>query len=215
MGWTSWHTDRRGMIADIYKREENEYGIWNPLAKKLSGNDLWSVWELTCKQGECAGTTERYIRLDLMRNFGGGQWGHKDMTEEMYPYTFSCPLKFLDMVPESQPLRYDYDQTNADGTPKPGAKTWRDHVREYWAQRRLPRKVKDGDVYQVRDGFRVSGVPLKEVTIRFRGKRMLGNGYIRITRPFLAKNGTFLYNKYEREPDAAPLNPGEIEMALA
>jgi len=65
------------------------------LAHSLRGNVLWSVWEIVYSDG----TVERYIGCDLLskeRNYG---WGYEGMAECEGPYYWSCPLKFLDMVP--------------------------------------------------------------------------------------------------------------------
>ena len=51
------------------------------------------------------------------------------MEESMHPYFYSCPIKFLDMVPE-------------DGTGNTHA-VWRERVREHAA--RVHRKVKAGE----------------------------------------------------------------------
>ena len=60
---------------------------------------LWSVWEHTfVKNGTQASPAQRFILCDLLR-YVDGEWGCKDMDESMYPYYYSCPLKYLDMVP--------------------------------------------------------------------------------------------------------------------
>jgi hypothetical protein len=51
------------------------------------------------------------------------EWGHKPMSEEMHPYTYSCPLKFLDMVPSR-------------------CWEWRLKVMGYWAAREYRRARK-------------------------------------------------------------------------
>ena len=67
------------------------------LASCIRGNVLWSVWEIYYAY---TGHFERYIRCDLMNKMiDGGPWGYKDMDESMHPYYYSCPLKYLDMVP--------------------------------------------------------------------------------------------------------------------
>ena len=118
MGWTSWRCTRAEMIAEICTNSENEFGKWILLAKQCSGNHLWSVWEYTNKVENKE--PERYIRIDLLQRFSKYEWGHKDMTESMGPFYYSCPLKYFDMVPE--PKQYD-------------GVSWRDKVREYWVKR--------------------------------------------------------------------------------
>ena len=54
-------------------------------------------------------------------------WGYKDLDEAMFPYYFSCPLKYLDMVPIEI----------YGGHPE-----WRERVRAYHAhQKELRRRV--------------------------------------------------------------------------
>ena len=61
---------------------------------------LWSVWERTfVKDGHEAEPTQRWIQCDLLRHQRDYGWGYKDMEESMGPYYYSCPLKYLNMVP--------------------------------------------------------------------------------------------------------------------
>ena len=67
---------------------------------------LWAVWERKfVKDGQEAKPTERWITCDLLRHQRDCGWGYKDMDESMYPYYFSCPLKYLDLVPIEASLR--------------------------------------------------------------------------------------------------------------
>ena len=84
---------------------------------------LWAVWERTFIGGEQP--TERWITCDLLRYQRDYGWGYKDMDESMFPYYFSCPLGYLDMVP--------IDQYG-------GNTEWRDCVRRYHAQQAEKRK---------------------------------------------------------------------------
>ena len=63
---------------------------------------LWSVWERTFDHhdGSDQYPTQRWVQCDLLRysRYDDG-WGYKDMEESMHPYYYSCPLKYLDMVP--------------------------------------------------------------------------------------------------------------------
>jgi len=60
---------------------------------------LWSVWERTfVKDGQQVEPTQRWIVCDLLRCVQG-EWGYKDMEESMHPYFYSCPLKYLTLVP--------------------------------------------------------------------------------------------------------------------
>jgi hypothetical protein len=75
------------LLASCYRG--NAYrGVW------------WSVWEARTYQG----TThipffdDRYILCCVLKCYGG-EWGYKDMTENMGPCYYSCPVGYLDMVP--------------------------------------------------------------------------------------------------------------------
>jgi hypothetical protein len=81
------------------------------------GNVLWTVWEHRHRDG----AVQRYIGCDLMAPQRGYGWGYKDMEESMGPCYYSCPLKYLDQVPEPD-SRY--------------AKEWRGKVRAYHAKRK-------------------------------------------------------------------------------
>lgn len=63
---------------------------------------LWSVWERTfAKEGQPTEPAQRWIVCDLLR-YEQGAWGYKDMDESMHPFYYSCPLKYLDLVPLEQ-----------------------------------------------------------------------------------------------------------------
>ena len=63
---------------------------------------LWAVWERTFERdGEQVERTQRWITCDLIRCHGG-DWGYKDMQEAEHPYYYSCPQKYLDLVPIEQ-----------------------------------------------------------------------------------------------------------------
>jgi hypothetical protein len=100
MGWLSsseWRT-KGALIAHL------EDGYFHPeavrtLAKAVRGNTLWTVIEyLRDTPSYPAGT--RGILCFLMRAYRGEGWGYKDMDESMGPSDESCPVKFLDMVPD-------------------------------------------------------------------------------------------------------------------
>jgi hypothetical protein len=112
MGWlfTAGST-RRGQIEERTKGWERttEDGLVvtsTCLARCYRGGVfsgvLWTVWERTfTKEGHQTQATERWIGCDLLRYQRYG-WGYKDLDESMFPYFFSCPLKYLDLVPLGQ-----------------------------------------------------------------------------------------------------------------
>jgi len=87
--------------------------------------------------------TERFIGCSILGSDPGCGWGSKDMEESMGPCYYSCPLSYLDIVPD----------------PGGYATAWREQVREYWQKRRSARaKVKVGDTILLGEGFSVGGV---------------------------------------------------------
>lgn len=85
---------------------------------------LWTVWERTFEHAQ---PTERWIGCDLLEYSKADEgWGHKDMEEGMHPYFYSCPLKYLALVPVV------------------ASEDWRAGVREYHArqmEKRLATKL--------------------------------------------------------------------------
>lgn len=63
---------------------------------------LWAVWERTFERdGKQVERTQRWITCDLIRCHSG-DWGYKDMQEAEHPYYYSCPQKYLDLVPTEE-----------------------------------------------------------------------------------------------------------------
>jgi hypothetical protein len=117
---------------------------------------LYSVWEHTLTRKADASTvhTYRFIRVDLImgsRVKGGGyEWGYKGMTESCGPCEVSCPLKYLDMVPD----------------PGGYATGWREKVREWHAKRKGAYKGTLGEQVQlVREFTLTNGEKFDWVTV--------------------------------------------------
>lgn len=109
MGWL-YRQDitRKELIAErtqSWERQSGETLVTSTcLANCYRGNSfsgvLWAVWERTfTKDGKQLQPTERWIICDLLQYQRDCGWGYKDMDESIGPYHFSCPLKYLDMVP--------------------------------------------------------------------------------------------------------------------
>lgn len=129
MGWM-YHTipsSKRDFIRERCQTEENETTKWETITKTVKGNCLWIVRKVT--QKDAVGTPILYIELNLIERHDGC-WGYKDMDESMHPYFYSCPLAYLEMVP----------QENAK---------WREGVRAYHAER--SRKLEKGKCYKLKN----------------------------------------------------------------
>lgn len=109
MGWL-FREDitRKELIADITKSWERQSGDTlvqtENLAKCFRGGSfsgvLWPVLERRfIKNGEEVQPKQRWITCDLIEYRRGSGWGNKSMDESMGPYFWSCPMKYLNMVP--------------------------------------------------------------------------------------------------------------------
>lgn len=111
MGWLFVPgCDRRSMIAERTEGWERTLEDGKTvkticLAHCYRGNSfsgvLWSVFERTfVRDGQQIDVTQRWIQCDLLRYSTSDQgWGYKDMDESMHPYYYSCPKRYLGMVP--------------------------------------------------------------------------------------------------------------------
>lgn len=89
---------------------------------------VWTVWERTfTKDGQDTEPSQRWIGCDLLRHQRDYGWGYKDMEESMHPYFYSCPLKYLNLVPVE---RFG------------GHAEWRDGVRAYHARAAEKRRAR-------------------------------------------------------------------------
>jgi hypothetical protein len=128
MGWMSseaWPT-RKALKDYLKSGREFSPGV-EILGSGGSGNELW----MAIKGGETS-----YLVLFLLGSCGYNEWGYKDMTESMGPYYYGCPLKLLDLVPETNP-------------------EWRKDVREHHGKRKAEAKAKRELKKKLRVGARL------------------------------------------------------------
>lgn len=137
MGWLfmSEMTTRKAMIAHRTEtREWEKDGVkcsHTCLAHTFKGSPFAGVLYMV-NEIRIGGKAERYIGVDLLKysktDFAGC-WGYKDMEEGCGPCNYSCPLKYLEMVP----------------CPGGYATEWRETVKRWWAVqkgRRQERKAR-------------------------------------------------------------------------
>ncbi len=87
---------------------------------------LWAVWERTfTRNGEAVKPPERWVTCDLLRYQRDYGWGSKGMEEQMHPFFYSCPAKYLTLVP-----------IEIYG----GCEEWREGVRKYHQRQRETRR---------------------------------------------------------------------------
>ena len=62
---------------------------------------LWSVFERTFVRDDLiTQPSQRWIQCDLLQySRSDDGWGYRDMEESMHPYYYSCPNKYLELVP--------------------------------------------------------------------------------------------------------------------
>ena len=112
MGWLFCEgMTRKDLIEDRTKAWERTTGDLlvksNCLAHCYRGGSfsgvLWAVWERTFSiDGNESQPSERWITCDLIQYQRNSGWGYKDLDESMGPYYYSCPMKYLNLVPIEQ-----------------------------------------------------------------------------------------------------------------
>jgi hypothetical protein len=144
MGWTyqcEGGMSLKNFIAERVKTEENENGKWEYIKHALRGRCLWSIMVHTNKKTNPY-TVTKIIAVDLIGGSEKNGWGYKDMSEEMGPCFYTCPLSYLDEVPD----------------PGSYATEWRKAVREYHAKIKTQRdemnSAKIGDKIILKKGCR-------------------------------------------------------------
>ncbi len=88
MGWSFTKNQSK---RDLIQRLTSDATDHPMLASSTIGNHLWTVRRHP--------TLGLYIRLDLLSKEKGYGWGYKAMSEAMYPYYYTCPLRYLEIVP--------------------------------------------------------------------------------------------------------------------
>lgn len=91
MGWLfGWRT-RAELVDHLTVSHGGSYKV---LKKFFSGNNLWLLIE-----AEQGGKTVRTIVLCILRGYGKRddpyRWGYKDVSEDMGPYYYTCPVSFI------------------------------------------------------------------------------------------------------------------------
>ena len=108
--------DKKACVAKLTRPARFSAG-YTMLRHSVVGNHLWTL--IKCPDDRVI------VGLDLMA--GGGKqgmgWGHKGMDEEFGPYSYDCPLSFLDAASE----------------PRGSAIEWRRAVRAHHANKKISR----------------------------------------------------------------------------
>ena len=113
MGWLFKNGySRKDIIRDIIAENEGR----KCLTHVTRGNVLWSVWEMNRNGRDVLTILCHLLGKD---DFG---WGYKDMCETESPSYFSCPLRYLEMVP--------FEKTDYSDIEMERVKEWRKTVQE-------------------------------------------------------------------------------------
>jgi len=203
MGWDYAWNSRKELIAHLC----DEPTSYKTLARKATSEDgesvLWAVHEMGPEDKENPGL--RFIMCYLMRyDLKHRLHGCKEIGETMGPSYYSCPLSFLDMVPEPE---------------GEDVKQWRESVRRFhadMAQRaRRFKALKIGDTVKLRDGC----TPSEVVLTSLKPLRGTHDGVLyRVSKRYLAlptaidlNNAALKLRKQGKLADAEPL----LRQALA
>lgn len=94
MGWyyTSGATKAQ-IIEELTASRSDGIRRWETLHRTVRGNVLWTVEEIT------GGISPKRLIGCYLLASNKGDWGYKPMEEAVGPCYYSCPLKYLDMVP--------------------------------------------------------------------------------------------------------------------
>jgi len=121
MGWSYGWTTKKAMTESIMRPWETADCKVQFIAQCWRGNAWSGVHWAVCERTYTNGEVKRTVVCVLMQ-CSGGQWGYKDMSEDMGPYYYSCPLGYLALAQPEPTEGY--------------AKEWRDKVRAYHAAKK-------------------------------------------------------------------------------
>jgi hypothetical protein len=102
---------------------------------------------------------------DIDRMPEAGTWLYKEMSEDMNPYYYDCPLKLLDICP----------LPNVEGQALEWAKQWRESVRQFHARQEQIKNIRAGHIIELNSGdlgvvTRFVGLRKKTIVAAFKDK---------------------------------------------
>ena len=97
MGWLFGWSSRKELAEHLISGN----GV-HTVKHCFKGNNLWAVQEIMRDQGPDAGKPIRFIALYMLKGRSDSRdgWGYKDLDESAGPYYYTCPVSYLDMVPD-------------------------------------------------------------------------------------------------------------------
>lgn len=129
MGWTfTYHKNKSDLRNEILRDLKLNGEV---LGHRTVGNHLW----VAVRCGDLA-----YIMLHLLSKDKDYGWGYKDMSEDMKPYYYDCPLHLLEL---------------AGDPPSDEAREWRELVVQYHEEtkrrKEMEKQIKVGTVVRLKD----------------------------------------------------------------
>jgi hypothetical protein len=96
----------------------------------------------------------KVIMVTVIHRMPVGKWSYKEMSEDMNPYYYDCPLKLLDICP----------LPSVGGRALGWAKEWREQVRQFHARKEQIKNIRPGHIIELNSGL--LGVVTKFVGLR-------------------------------------------------
>lgn len=91
MGWTYFYNHDRANRIELCRREFGNKPSWATIVKDaIIGTTYYAAMKST-KTGEVWG-------LVVLTDMADGEFGYKDMSEDMMPYYFDCPVEIIKLL---------------------------------------------------------------------------------------------------------------------
>ncbi len=143
MGWTYGWDLKKDLIRHLTEEQTSSGTTWRTVTHCYRGGRFSGVlWSVMHRASQVA--PEKSFIVCCLLHYRGGQWGYKDLEESSGPGYYSCPLSYLDMVPETNP-------------------GWRAEVRKWHAERNV--KLTSGQKYVARAGLTLDRVPIHSIRV--------------------------------------------------
>lgn len=99
MGWLYGWNSRKELVTHLVDEPQSYKTLAHATTRENGQSILWAVHEFPMDSPSETYRGKKFIACYLMDS-DKGMHGYKDMEESMGPYFYSCPLAYLDMVPE-------------------------------------------------------------------------------------------------------------------
>lgn len=103
MGWTFYASSKEQLIADLVKPSDTPSRKREVIVYTLVDDVLWTVEDVTRKGADPVEQSRSLFIGCTLIDCSSHGWGYKGMEESMHPYYYTCPLSYLNSVPEACP----------------------------------------------------------------------------------------------------------------